>query len=171
MKLTEYLTAEFTDMCEKATEIQDLWRKNKQEAGSLLHGSYVLNKKLNVINFVHSEYNESFVILKSLSEHFRIIPASEMFNILVWLPTQVDFQELMQRHYENTIGSRVEDFSLIHHFNNWAQHMIYTFLPDSLEIIWLAYVMAAVYGKKWGKRKQDWVALTSRDKKAFRFDH
>ena len=171
MKLTEYITEEFIDMCDKSTEIQDLWKSDKHNAGERLFYSFVCKRDSGFVKFVNPKHGSTQYVLNFLANELRIFPPPQIFKELIWLPTQADFQELMQRHYENEIGDRVDDFSLINHFNNRIQRTICTFLPDSLEKFWLVYFMTFVYGKKWGKRKKDWVPLSSKDKKAFRLDN
>lgn len=66
----------------------------------------------------------------------------------IFLPTQVQLQRML--------GYTIM-FELLEHFRIWYLAINGTGYYDSMEQLWLAFVMRQVYGRVWDEDKEEWV--------------
>lgn len=128
---------EYIKMCRKATEIQELWEPKKGDA-------YILGID---ICYLGCHWQEC------IGCQYEV---NELRGECIWLPRQDQLQDMVQ-----TDGHKS---TLIVHLINWMQDNIKYFKDaepeeqyptDSLEQLWLAFVMYEKYQKMWLKNR--WV--------------
>ena len=133
-------------MCESAQEIQDIKRKfNSQVRYGLDVGDYYWIKRLNIVGILEENG------IGSVDS--------------IWLPRQDQLQEMIE--FENLERMSFQDFHERHiRFNRFVNSLyqrhesgainihIYNF--ESLEQLWLSFVMKEKYNKTWNEDKQEW---------------
>ena len=150
------LSVEYIKMCEKSTEIQELWNPTQ--------GDYFLERvdETSLDDIAHGCYIE---------EYFRIIGSDEQSNLCsmsivnsykqgnVWLPRQDQLQEMI---IERVKCSPDKDVALLYMFHSWMTEedgrsfgFEKAVFPDpSMEQLWLAFVMKKNFRKVWNG--EDW---------------
>ncbi len=120
-------------MCEMAEEIRKLWCAKKGD------------------NFAYKEQDLEYHVhtVRNTAGYFSKYP------VYVWLPTQSDLQEMVDWR---TCSIRIEWCSLPYKFS-WQDDplRIDGVNGDSMEQMWLAFVMKANYRKVWDNKKEDWI--------------
>lgn len=128
---------EYLKICEKAEEIQALRREQKHEnTGKWQMGDFYFD----LLGQVHivDEYRDAWSDEPDYLHH----PAE-----CVWLPRQDQLQEMVWEGSKNTR-------SLVLEFADWLEYKT-NYRRESLEQLWLAFVMKEKYSKLWSG--QDWV--------------
>jgi len=127
---------EYIKMCEKATEIQGLARKN-----GVIHGDYLYEKSIDKWDIVY-DANKCY-----------------KYGLLtqIWLPRQDQLQEIvLYKNSTEPIRNRI--LWLIGDFRDYCIKL-YQSKPaffNSMEQLWLAFVMKENYDKIW--YKDEWVS-------------
>ncbi len=130
-------------MCEKAIEIQELWEPKE--------GDYIRDNDNK--DFGYNSYISTFPIVavgfktrfvKNPIEPFLLV-SKELKHKFLWLPTQSDLQGMLS-----------EDFQSVHAFskcayiiNKCTEDREYFCEFDSMEQLWLAFVMKEKFNKTW----------------------
>ena len=147
----------YIDMCREATEIQEQWNpivgdcvyihEPRQLPGRIVNGMQEIKEV---------PINPYTSIIKSISEHGDFsTPVSAWWkpNKNTWLLRQDQLQEMLDDpisdywHYSNHPNYK-RHCGLICDINNFASR-IDTIYADSMEQLWLAFVMKEKYNKKW----------------------
>lgn len=132
-------------MCTKAVEIQALW---KQEDADLIFvdGRHAHFQVPSGERVVRSQGAENPHILWEDSYLFAChCIAAVPINSIIWLPYQYQLQEML----EDSFGvNPFATFSIFHcTINSWKAKYILQF--NSMEQLWLAFVMKENFGKIW----------------------
>ena len=117
-------SADYINMCEQAVEIQKKW---VSELGDF----YTTNVSIGM-----EEYN-TYVFMGLLDEGF------------IWLPRQDQLQDMLREKYPNHYMFLKD---MIIGFRNWFfEEDLFMGMEhfDSMEQLWLAYVMHELYSKQW----------------------
>ena len=117
-------TEENITMCEKAEEIQNSWRKR--------HGDYYLSLS-------HSPSQRGVALFHST---YFVRPDE---NIDIWLPRQDQLQKMVFEYLAKG-NDTYSIFTLILDFSDFANQPCGF---DSMEQLWLAFVMRELYNKVW----------------------
>ena len=138
-------TPKYIKMCEKAEEIQNLWKKQdgdyyyeelkKRQTGGYKQGTHIFCYGCNYDRCSH-----------------EITKNTEKF---IWLPRQDQLQKMVCNKPKS--GDKIIDRHL--KFHNWfIDGMPDTWVNNlSFEQLWLAFVMHEKYGKHWDNKKEEWV--------------
>ena len=122
------VSKEYIDMCRRAVEIQELWEPKS--------GDFTYLADIQSVNiFAYGQKKE----------------CSE-----IWLPRQDQLQGVVDWESRGENGTYYQTYAL----KNWSSDQIYSMRYsnsdeafndkyDSLEKVWLAFVMDEKYGKKW----------------------
>jgi len=117
------VTDNFIKMCEQAKEIQQAWKPKI--------GDYFLELLTKSINI----YTDGFAFLPQHN-----VPLSILY---IWLPTQEQLQEMISGDFKTVL--------LIDDFYNFAIENLLPF--DSMNELWLAFVMKEKWNKTWDGKK------------------
>lgn len=140
-------TKEFILQCEKAIEIQKLWKnKISEESGGTFSNGNMIDTSNGYWVMVRVFWNESdFVAYKGSKENY------------FWLPRQDQLQEMLRSKYD--IRTMCWDFNGFIGGRRAGYSMQFT----SMEQLWLAFVMQVKFGKVWnGKGWVQWVQKITR---------
>ncbi len=117
---------QYIRMCEKATEIQEIVKPHTTVSGAFRDGDWV---------YCHTAYCLNDIRLANASR-----------TDFIWLPRQDQLQEMCK---EKDIGMLLVDFF------RWFEDEEYIWaLNNTMEQLWLAYVMHEKYRKVWNG--EDW---------------
>lgn len=128
------ISIKYIKMCEAAQEIQELrcWDEdgNNFQDNDFFYGKEPSGDCDNVI--------------------FESMPDFEDSNVKVWLPRQDQLQEMLK------LDCKPWDF--VRYFYKKMEGKItqYYLQFDSMEQLWLAYIMQKKYNKIWNEEKQEW---------------
>ena len=122
----------YIGMCEKAFEIQN--RTNKEM------GDLVVNTTCLLARTGSDRREKRFTYLKLLGFNYGNID-------YIWLPKQDQLQEMV----DGTYLAKLVDIS------NFSLNISYIHIFESLEQLWLAFVMKEKYNKQWDGT--DWVVV------------
>ena len=117
------ISKEYIQMCEKAIEIQKLWRMKPK------HDFFVFKKDYSLPECPSCCYTEH---------------SQQRFDNFIWLPRQDQLQVIW------SLGITCFPIAMTNTFARWYQdYFDYTDKFTSLEQVWLAFVMDTKYNKKW----------------------
>ena len=116
---------EYIKMCEKAEEIQKLWKPTVAD----FHTSYDW-KEFHTVEF---DYDSSKIDILGCPPH-------------IWLPRQDQLQEMVK-------SDTIINWDFYHFINDGLTDYLDYF--NSMEQLWLAFVMKEKYNKTWNG--EDWV--------------
>lgn len=140
-------TPEYIKMCEKAEEIQNDWILHK--------GDYYYHKLNNKISFVSGWFEARTAENAVLMTHYH--------GRLIWLPRQDQLQAMIKGHWTETLGKftywldgpnplvSIPTKKLLKERVDFVKRLERC---DSMEQLWLAFVMKELYGKVWNG--DDW---------------
>lgn len=94
-----------------------------------------------------SEKDFSAILPPSEEEEAKLPKFKIICGIFVWLPRQDQLQEMMIETGTN--------INLLHYFVSWIDNTYNLCSWDSMEQLWLAFVMKERYSKVWNG--EDWV--------------
>ena len=123
-------------MCERAMEIQVLWRP---------HMADWYYNKIGHIDWVRVDRHPTGKHLDDLD-----IDYNEEINF-IWLPRQDQLQEIVGSSSYNTFYELVQEMTMYEFLDSWKPVKD----EDSIEMIWLHYVMLKKYNKTW--HDENWV--------------
>ena len=128
------ITKEFILQCEKAREIQKNWKPKRLDI-------YVYAFS----GIVASEHRGTFVEDGGEDRTGRI-----------WLPNQAQLQGMILESYNNKVRPMVLEFeNFIYNHNRPLTYKN----NESMEELWLAFVMKELYSKQWSTDKKEWVVI------------
>ena len=154
----------YIKMCEKAEEIQKIWEPEECD-----YTAYDARSTCAMVSYERSDKFEFKVGCIGDSnggvfgfryrEHKRLIIERNWYNRdndifeseyywSIWLPRQDQLQEMV------TVSQPQELLSLIYHWMGSEEFSNYVFTFDSMEQLWLAFVMKK-YNKTWNG--EDWI--------------
>lgn len=155
-------TKKYIKMCEKAEEIQREW---KPQFGDYVYGVPDTDGNLSVSIVVavdDSVYERLGMIRVTVIDRWSGKVDCELWEAekLIWLPTQDQLQEIWLETYSRQPSKR----GFIWGFHNWLEvPYIESKLPeeyfDTLEQLWLAFIMHKKFGKVWDDEKEEWVEI------------
>ena len=159
-------TETFIKMCEKAEEIQELWKP--------AHGDwYKRHDDDECFGFIRGD-DEIQLLADFDSEGgwFHLEPEHIEKNKHIWLPRQDQLQEMLggvDKFQDFWFAFYGEDEFF--YIPDWAGHfhverpmeiggvIEYRFDVTSMEQLWLAFYMKEKYSKQWLTSKQEWVKI------------
>lgn len=132
------VTKNYIEMCEQAEEIQKLWEPKK---GDWLY--WEVDKSVKLIITLH--------MIEAI-KRFRTIPIHYTDNLEyhIWLPTQEQLQKLMPKTDIISLVEFIRNAELRYHDKfdkNTVGYFTGTF--ETLNELWLAFVMKERWGKIW----------------------
>lgn len=127
-------TKEYVLQCEKAWEIQKLW---KPIIGDVFHAS--TSEKVEILSLIKNKYNAEWL-------YFRKFGGISQDDC-IWLPRQDDLQKMV---LDNPFGLIIKLYTFCN-----KREMPYWELIASMEQLWLAFVMKEKYQKTWDGK--EWV--------------
>jgi len=144
----------YIKMCEKAEEIQKAW---KPKVGDYALCSYAKTVEIYIISKIEVEGSaKKFGIIYYINEIKGLASATLMGNILkddfVWLPTQEQLQEMTEGRFH--IWGNLNSLSMTASIADRDSHQVCKNI-DSMNELWLCYVMKEKYNKIWTGQK--WV--------------
>jgi len=151
------MTVEYVNMCREAEEIQKLWNPKYGDFAYLPDiMEYFLGKLKKVSKGHHSDMLKDWVI-EDIKKN------KEIRKYFVWLPRQDQLQEILiqSRHPDKDVSEHFCGFYLYHDILDWYRikmgEIFYQgkdFINfNSLEQMWLAFVMYEKYNKVWDKKE------------------
>lgn len=142
---------EYIKMCRKAKEIQELWEPNyfdRVYVATDYHTEMDRREEVLQRNLLFWEGKTAILFRPDciVTEEGRWIPEDKIF----WLPRQDQLQEMIDwSNYRISIekfGSRYRMVSKNLTKNFWEEDLFYY---ETMEQLWLAFVMHEKYNKKW----------------------
>ena len=132
-------SAEYINMCEKASEIQEQWKPKEHDMMATKYKSEYQNEDgtICVRHHIPCTVFDVFDMRKRVGKDYHWI---------VWLPRQDQLQEMLQ-----PCGF----ITLLREFSQESLLRIREEPYDSMEKLWLAFVMKEKYNKVWNG--EDWV--------------
>jgi len=145
------ISPKYIKMCKKAEEIQKLWRP---KLGDFVwgipdsDGEPTVSVCLSVTYSAYERFGLVDVAVADLWDEYKEIDF-EWWNKekLVWLPRQDQLQKMCEPPLD----------ILLMEFWEWLTKYDVGVKYDSLEQLWLAYVMVKRYGKVWDDSKEEWI--------------
>jgi len=88
-----------------------------------------------------------------IGENYKHEPGHTYIGERIWLPRQDELQEIWLEAFPNEL--------ILVRFFDWWNNLGYSDANslDSMEQLWLAFVMKENYTKVWDDQKEDWVKL------------
>lgn len=140
----------FIKMCEKADEIQNLW---KRKPGDFYrwHCNLCFNNPNNLKNkaYIHNVFWEG----EDLIDNWECDCGSSDIDVgmpIIWLPTQNQLQYLSNKN----LGDLLDSFMLWEEGSGFIRQRDNF---DSMGQLWLAFVMYEKYQKIWDDEKEEWI--------------
>ncbi len=131
---------EYIEMCRGATEIQELW---EEQVGDVCY-----NNLFNTVVYVWAfGTNDTLMVTPKdpyNQGHLWVGPPD-----LTWLPRQDQLQGMV---YSSGVFGLLD---MMANFRRQIRNRIDFYIPESMEQLWLAFVMHEKYNKKWDGK--DWV--------------
>ena len=136
-------------MCKNAKEIQEEWKKKE--------GDWVFYK--NTIHLIHFQplYGSLMLFYNELIENWGICdetihkyqqPVNQ--SEIIWLPTQDQLQKLFFKH--------LSPITILKNFCKWCEkYNDYTKKFNSMEQLWLAFIMWEKFNKFWYYAISKWI--------------
>jgi hypothetical protein len=176
----------YIEMCEKAQEIQDIYF-DVDDMRPLLP-SFVYDKRMErvAIQFwtpttlateLGLENPHLVVSIEWQNDgHIRNVESDEPYrNMAVWLPRQDQLQDMISDNWRVTLASfnTFLDWTLPSDapdelFKERAKHRQYVETFESIEQLWLAFVMKEKYDRIW---EGDWIAIEAKRHKAVKTEN
>ncbi len=129
----------YIKMCEKAYEIQRLWKPKAGDIGVCPKACFDYFKSPSVLLTVECELNKYRLWFDVPDDNYISKESS------VWLPTQAQLQEMVKDPY---IHGQTLACGLYHWIQKHDPRE-----PMSMEQLWLAFVMFEKYNKTWNGEK------------------
>jgi hypothetical protein len=138
---------EYIEMCEKAQEIQSLYKN--MDGDDLECGTFVVEE--NVVFCIGNYTVDDRMVL------------GELTNFIV-LPTQCQLQEMLKSlewfYNENNPSDMMDSLYYVYmccSSDNGFNYTEYVKQFESFEQLWLSFVMNEKYNKTWDKNKKEWI--------------
>ena len=134
----------YIKMCEKAEEIQG--QADDERDGDFWCGG----RTFHPVPFLYTNCHDEFECYAK----FSLVQSNQRKNRQIWLPRQDQLQEMVWKDFKLQLISHA-----LMDFYNWAQSL-FDELDDyeSMEQLWLAFVMLQKYRKTWNG--EDWIKTT-----------
>ena len=134
------VTIEYSKMCDKAEEIQKLWKFTKGDYFTSVKQAEIKIGPTIVDNFwLEDEYTKEVIEKEGYPKEW------------IWLPRQDQLQDMMKIHTVSEVKECIEDCEFTDDVDD-IRHTSYDEFK-SLEMFWLAYVMHERFEKSWGGLK------------------
>lgn len=142
------ITKNYIRMCEKAKEIQKIW---KPKVGDYALCSYAKTVEIYIISKIEVEGSaKKFGIIYYINEINGLSSATVMGNILkddfTWLPIQEQLQEMTEGRFH--IWGNLNSLYMTASTADRASHQVCKQI-NSMNELWLIYVMKEKYNKVW----------------------
>ena len=144
---------EYILMCEKAEEIQKLWKPAFADYLQSMQGAIEIitkaKEKLNSKTKAYPEYLLGMTFGKGGECSWKGYKKLKGCNC-IWLPRQDQLQGMVKGIYEFKLCA---EYQMVYHFQKFTKKCKFT--DWSMEQLWLAFVMKEKYQKTW--ESENWV--------------
>ncbi len=132
------VSSEYVKMCEKAQEIQKLWKPQEGDYVHILkHGAFLAHEAI-----LFSGLRDALITMRGWHEDWEF---EREYSI--WLLRQDQLQEMYLKDMPD--GTYQKIATLAEEFHDYHETNGYPIYAGSMEQLWLVFVMEKKYGKVW----------------------